>query len=196
MQKKFPPLSRPSSFSSPLLHQPIAFVDQGMQEGLRDSAIQKDADPMFAVHVPSREHELEIGVRDPFGRRFQVDDVHIALFAGIQLFGGNGHQESVPLAAWLPQDLRVAALKRVVGFGSVDLFAIAQNFGAVRTNAKANGAKGGKASGETKRERKRIREIIAELMDELQRTLEALEIDYYKPAVKCLRKRILSGKFR
>ena len=35
-----------------------------------------------------------------------------------------------------------------------------------------------------------------ELMDELKRTLEALEIDYYKPAVKCLRKRILSGKFR
>ena len=35
-----------------------------------------------------------------------------------------------------------------------------------------------------------------ELMDELMRTLEAMEIDYYKPAVKCLRKRILSGKFR
>ena len=35
-----------------------------------------------------------------------------------------------------------------------------------------------------------------ELMDELKRTLEAMEIDYYKPAVKCLRKRILSGKFR
>ena len=35
-----------------------------------------------------------------------------------------------------------------------------------------------------------------ELMDELKCTLEAMEIDYYKPAVKCLRKRILSGKFR
>jgi hypothetical protein len=35
-----------------------------------------------------------------------------------------------------------------------------------------------------------------ELMDELKRTLEAIEIDYYKPAVKCLRKRILSGKYR
>ena len=27
-----------------------------------------------------------------------------------------------------------------------------------------------------------------ELMDELKRTIEAMEIDYYKPAVKCLRK--------
>ena len=35
-----------------------------------------------------------------------------------------------------------------------------------------------------------------ELMDELKRTIEAMEIDYYKPAVKCLRKRILSGKYR
>ena len=35
-----------------------------------------------------------------------------------------------------------------------------------------------------------------ELTDELKRTLEAMEIDYYKPAVKCLRKRILSGKFK
>ena len=35
-----------------------------------------------------------------------------------------------------------------------------------------------------------------ELMDELKRTLEAMEIEYYKPAVKCLRKRILSGKFK
>lgn len=34
-----------------------------------------------------------------------------------------------------------------------------------------------------------------ELMDELKRTLEAMEIDYYKPAIKGLRKRILSGKF-
>ena len=35
-----------------------------------------------------------------------------------------------------------------------------------------------------------------ELMNELKRTLEAMEIDYYKPAVKCLRKRILSGKYK
>ena len=35
-----------------------------------------------------------------------------------------------------------------------------------------------------------------ELMDELKRTIDAMEIDYYKPAVKCLRKRILSGKYR
>ena len=35
-----------------------------------------------------------------------------------------------------------------------------------------------------------------ELMDELKRTIEAMEIDYYKPAVKCLRKRILSGRYR
>ena len=35
-----------------------------------------------------------------------------------------------------------------------------------------------------------------ELMDELKRPLEAMEINYYKPAVKCLRKRILSGKFK
>jgi Zn finger protein HypA/HybF involved in hydrogenase expression len=35
-----------------------------------------------------------------------------------------------------------------------------------------------------------------ELMDELKRTLEAMEIDYYKPAVKGLRKRILSGRYR
>ena len=35
-----------------------------------------------------------------------------------------------------------------------------------------------------------------ELMDELKRTLEAMEIDYYKPAVKGLRKKILSGRYR
>ena len=33
-----------------------------------------------------------------------------------------------------------------------------------------------------------------ELMDELKRTLEAMEIDYYKPAVKGVRSKILSGK--
>ena len=35
-----------------------------------------------------------------------------------------------------------------------------------------------------------------ELMDELKRTLEAMEIDYYKPAIKGLRQRILSGRYR
>ena len=35
-----------------------------------------------------------------------------------------------------------------------------------------------------------------ELMDELKRTLEAMEIDYYKPAVKCVRNRILNGKLK
>ena len=38
--------------------------------------------------------------------------------------------------------------------------------------------------------------FYSELMDELKRTLEAMEIDYYKPAVKCLRKRILSGRYK
>lgn len=42
----------------------------------------------------------------------------------------------------------------------------------------------------------RMCSLYPELMDELKRTLEAMEIDYYKPAVKCLRKRILSGKFK
>ena len=35
-----------------------------------------------------------------------------------------------------------------------------------------------------------------ELMDEMKRTLEAMEIGYYKPAIKGLRKRILSGRYR
>ena len=35
-----------------------------------------------------------------------------------------------------------------------------------------------------------------ELMNELKRTLEAMEIDYYKPAIKCLRKRIFSGRYK
>ena len=35
-----------------------------------------------------------------------------------------------------------------------------------------------------------------ELMDELNRTLEAMEIDYYKPAVKCVRNRILNGRLK
>ena len=35
-----------------------------------------------------------------------------------------------------------------------------------------------------------------ELMDELKRTLEMMDIEYYKPAVKGLHQRILSGKYR
>ena len=42
----------------------------------------------------------------------------------------------------------------------------------------------------------RMCSFYPELLDELKRTLEAMEIEYYKPAVKCLRKRILSGKYR
>ena len=38
--------------------------------------------------------------------------------------------------------------------------------------------------------------FYSELMDELMRSLEAMEIDYYKPAVKGLRKKILSGRYR
>ena len=39
----------------------------------------------------------------------------------------------------------------------------------------------------------RMCKFYPELMDELKRTLEAMEIDYYKPAVKCVRNRILNG---
>ena len=42
----------------------------------------------------------------------------------------------------------------------------------------------------------RMCSFYPELMDELKRTLEAMEIDYYKPAVKGLRKKILSGRYR
>ena len=42
----------------------------------------------------------------------------------------------------------------------------------------------------------RMCSFYPELMDELKRTLETMEIEYYKPAVKGLRQRILSGKFR
>ena len=42
----------------------------------------------------------------------------------------------------------------------------------------------------------RMCSFYPELMDELKRTLEAMEIDYYKPAAKCLRRRILSGRYR
>ena len=42
----------------------------------------------------------------------------------------------------------------------------------------------------------RMCSFYPELMDELKRTLEAMHIDYYKPAVKCVRNRILSGKMK
>ena len=42
----------------------------------------------------------------------------------------------------------------------------------------------------------RMCSFYPELMDELKRTLEAMEIDYYKPAVKCVRNRILNGKLK
>ena len=42
----------------------------------------------------------------------------------------------------------------------------------------------------------RMCKYYPELMDELKRTLEAMEIDYYKPAVKGVRSRILSGKLK
>ena len=40
----------------------------------------------------------------------------------------------------------------------------------------------------------RMCQFYPELMDEFIRTIEAMEIDYYKPAVKGLRKKILNGK--
>ena len=42
----------------------------------------------------------------------------------------------------------------------------------------------------------RMCKFYPELMDEMKRTLEAMEIDYYKPAVKCVRSRILSGRLK
>jgi len=42
----------------------------------------------------------------------------------------------------------------------------------------------------------RMCHFYPELMDELKRTLEAMEIDYYKPAVKGLRNKILSGRLK
>lgn len=42
----------------------------------------------------------------------------------------------------------------------------------------------------------RMCKFYPELMDEMKRTLEAMEIDYYKPAVKCVRNKILSGKLK
>lgn len=42
----------------------------------------------------------------------------------------------------------------------------------------------------------RMCKFYPELKDELKRTLEAMEIDYYKPAVKSIRNKILSGKLK
>lgn len=42
----------------------------------------------------------------------------------------------------------------------------------------------------------RMCQLYPELMDELKRTLEAMETDYYKPAVRCVRNRILNGKLK
>ena len=42
----------------------------------------------------------------------------------------------------------------------------------------------------------RMCKFYPELMDELKRTLEAMEIEYYKPAVKGVRNKILSGKLK
>lgn len=39
----------------------------------------------------------------------------------------------------------------------------------------------------------RMCQLYPELMDELKRTLEAMETDYYKPAVRCVRNRILKA---
>ena len=42
----------------------------------------------------------------------------------------------------------------------------------------------------------RMCSFYPELLGELRRTIEAMEIEYYKPAVKSLRSRILNGKTR
>ena len=42
----------------------------------------------------------------------------------------------------------------------------------------------------------RMCQFYPELMDELKRTIEAMEIDYYKPAVRSVRSRILNGKLK
>ena len=42
----------------------------------------------------------------------------------------------------------------------------------------------------------RMCQFYPELMDELKRTVEAMEIDYYKPAVRSVRNRILNGKLK
>ena len=40
----------------------------------------------------------------------------------------------------------------------------------------------------------RMCKFYPELMEEFKRTLESMDIEYYKPAVKCVRNRILNGK--
>ena len=42
----------------------------------------------------------------------------------------------------------------------------------------------------------RMCRFYPELKDELRRTLEGMEIEYYKPAIKCIRKRILNGQYQ
>lgn len=42
----------------------------------------------------------------------------------------------------------------------------------------------------------RMCQFYPELMEELKRTLEAMEMDYYTPAIKCVRNKILSGKMK
>ena len=42
----------------------------------------------------------------------------------------------------------------------------------------------------------RMCSFYTELMDELKRTVEAMEIEYYKPAVRGIRSKILSGKYK
>ena len=42
----------------------------------------------------------------------------------------------------------------------------------------------------------RMCQFYPELMDELKRTIEGMQIEYYKPAVKSIRDRILKGKFK
>lgn len=41
----------------------------------------------------------------------------------------------------------------------------------------------------------RMCKFYPELMDELKRSLEGMQIEYYKPAVKSIRNRILNGKY-
>ena len=42
----------------------------------------------------------------------------------------------------------------------------------------------------------RMCQFYPELIGELKRTLEAMEMDYYTPAIKCVRNKILSGKMK
>lgn len=42
----------------------------------------------------------------------------------------------------------------------------------------------------------RMCQFYPELMDELKRTIETMQIEYYKPAVKCVRAKVLSGKLK